>query len=157
MIEGLTGVGLNFEIKMLLLLLCGSWIAKTCFVFCRILQLQNLRKLESYKEQWWNENPNAVKCDDSGGDDGGGISIYNIGILLHHYHHTLDGWSQCDQIGLFLKVSATKFLANFSNIIGVLWVILKNVTFKRTNYVATFWPTFVKKCCFLCNIWSHLI
>ena len=44
------------------------------------MQLQNLRKLESYKEQWWNQNPNQVNCDGSGGDsDGGGISIYNIG------------------------------------------------------------------------------
>jgi hypothetical protein len=46
----------------------------------RILQLQNMRRLEVYKQQWWNENPFAKNCDEvSGGDSGGGISIYNIG------------------------------------------------------------------------------
>lgn len=35
-----------------------------------------------YKQQWWNENPFAKNCDEvSGGDSGGGISIYNIGKL----------------------------------------------------------------------------
>jgi hypothetical protein len=42
-----------------------------------------LRQLETYKEQWWNENPFAVNCDQSSGNDsGGGISIYNIGKFL---------------------------------------------------------------------------
>ena len=48
----------------------------------RILQLQNMRLLETYKQQWWNENPFAQNCDEySGGDSGGGISISNIGKL----------------------------------------------------------------------------
>jgi ionotropic glutamate receptor len=43
-----------------------------------ILKLLNLRKLETLKERWWNQNPKKRVCDNSG-DDTGGISIYNIG------------------------------------------------------------------------------
>jgi hypothetical protein len=45
----------------------------------RILKLLNQRKLETFKERWWNQNPDKKVCDDEDSDDGGGISIYNIG------------------------------------------------------------------------------
>lgn len=48
------------------------------FVICRILQLLNRRELERLKEQWWNRNPNAKKCDKQD-DQSDGISIQNIG------------------------------------------------------------------------------
>ena len=44
-----------------------------------ILKLLNQRKLETFKEKWWNQNPKRVKCEDDGAGSGGGISIYNIG------------------------------------------------------------------------------
>lgn len=44
----------------------------------RILKLLNLRKLEEWKEKWWNKNPNAVDCENYE-DSEGGISISNIG------------------------------------------------------------------------------
>jgi len=45
-----------------------------------ILKLLNQRKLETFKERWWNQNPDKKVCDDEDSDDnGGGISIYNIG------------------------------------------------------------------------------
>ncbi|CAK1555436.1 unnamed protein product [Leptosia nina] len=43
-----------------------------------ILQLLNKRKLEKLKETWWNNNPNAVKCEKQD-DQSDGISIQNIG------------------------------------------------------------------------------
>ncbi len=45
----------------------------------RILKLLNQRKLETFKERWWNQNPKKVVCEDEGDDTSGGISIYNIG------------------------------------------------------------------------------
>ena len=48
----------------------------------RILKLLNQRKLETFKERWWNQNPDKKVCDDEDSDDnGGGISIYNIGKI----------------------------------------------------------------------------
>lgn len=44
----------------------------------RILQLLNRRELERLKEQWWNRNPNARKCEKQD-DQSDGISIQNIG------------------------------------------------------------------------------
>ena len=44
----------------------------------RILKLLNLRKLEEWKEKWWNKNPNAASCENYE-DSEGGISISNIG------------------------------------------------------------------------------
>ena len=49
---------------------------KLCY---RILKLLNQRKLEAFKEKWWNKNPNKKKCEEFEEDSGGGISIYNIG------------------------------------------------------------------------------
>merc|ERR1719150_588155 len=43
-----------------------------------ILKLLNLRKLEVFKQKWWNQNPNAAKCE-TYEDSNGGISISNIG------------------------------------------------------------------------------
>ncbi|XP_032516645.2 ionotropic receptor 25a [Danaus plexippus] len=43
-----------------------------------ILQLLNKRKLEKLKEDWWNNNPNAIKCEKQD-DQSDGISIQNIG------------------------------------------------------------------------------
>ncbi|CAG4975056.1 unnamed protein product [Parnassius apollo] len=43
-----------------------------------ILQLLNKRKLEKIKEDWWNKNPNAKKCEKQD-DQSDGISIQNIG------------------------------------------------------------------------------
>merc|ERR1719495_2379876 len=43
-----------------------------------ILKLLNQRKLETFKERWWNQNPQKKICEDSG-EEGGGISIHNIG------------------------------------------------------------------------------
>ncbi|XP_068617329.1 ionotropic receptor 25a isoform X1 [Battus philenor] len=43
-----------------------------------ILQLLNKRKLEKLKENWWNNNPNAVHCEKQD-DQSDGISIQNIG------------------------------------------------------------------------------
>jgi len=43
-----------------------------------ILKLLNQRKLETLKERWWNQNPQKKICEDSG-EEGGGISIHNIG------------------------------------------------------------------------------
>merc|ERR1719445_2412398 len=43
-----------------------------------ILKLLNQRKLETLKERWWNQNPQKKVCEESD-DDGGGISIHNIG------------------------------------------------------------------------------
>ena len=51
-------------------------ITKLCY---RILKLLNQRKLEAFKEKWWNKNPNKQKCEEFEEDSGGGISIYNIG------------------------------------------------------------------------------
>lgn len=51
---------------------------KHYFLFCRILQLLNRRELERLKEQWWNRNPNAKKCEKQD-DQSDGISIQNIG------------------------------------------------------------------------------
>ena len=51
-------------------------ITKPCY---RILKLLNQRKLEAFKEKWWNKNPNKKKCEEFEEDSGGGISIYNIG------------------------------------------------------------------------------
>lgn len=48
------------------------------FAFFRILQLLNRRELERLKEQWWNRNPSAKKCDKQD-DQSDGISIQNIG------------------------------------------------------------------------------
>ena len=45
----------------------------------RILRLLNQRKLETFKERWWNQNPEKKECEDYDEDTGGGISIYNIG------------------------------------------------------------------------------
>jgi hypothetical protein len=39
----------------------------------------NQRKLETFKERWWNQNPEKKVCEDDDEDSGGGISIYNIG------------------------------------------------------------------------------
>lgn len=44
-----------------------------------ILKLLNQRKLETFKERWWNQNPEKKTCEDEDEDSGGGISIYNIG------------------------------------------------------------------------------
>lgn len=43
-----------------------------------ILQLLNRRELERLKEQWWNRNPKAKKCEKQD-DQSDGISIQNIG------------------------------------------------------------------------------
>ncbi|XP_046977759.1 ionotropic receptor 25a [Vanessa cardui] len=43
-----------------------------------ILQLLNKRKLEKLKENWWNNNPKAIKCEKQD-DQSDGISIQNIG------------------------------------------------------------------------------
>ncbi|CAK1585204.1 unnamed protein product [Parnassius mnemosyne] len=43
-----------------------------------ILQLLNKRELEKLKENWWNKNPNAKRCDKQD-DQSDGISIQNIG------------------------------------------------------------------------------
>ncbi|XP_050348568.1 ionotropic receptor 25a isoform X2 [Nymphalis io] len=43
-----------------------------------ILQLLNKRKLEKLKENWWNNNPQAIKCEKQD-DQSDGISIQNIG------------------------------------------------------------------------------
>jgi len=43
-----------------------------------ILKLLNQRKLETLKERWWNQNPDKKVCEDSD-EEGGGISIHNIG------------------------------------------------------------------------------
>nr|BAR64798.1 ionotropic receptor [Ostrinia furnacalis] len=43
-----------------------------------ILQLLNKRKLEKLKENWWTNNPNAMKCEKQD-DQSDGISIQNIG------------------------------------------------------------------------------
>merc|ERR1719187_1975995 len=43
-----------------------------------ILKLLNQRKLEALKERWWNQNPQKKTCEETD-DDGGGISIHNIG------------------------------------------------------------------------------
>nr|AFC91757.2 putative ionotropic receptor IR25a [Cydia pomonella] len=43
-----------------------------------ILQLLNKRKLEKLKENWWNNNPEAMKCEKQE-DQSDGISIQNIG------------------------------------------------------------------------------
>ena len=43
-----------------------------------ILKLLNERQLETLKDKWWNENPNAAKCPNSD-DESNGISIQNIG------------------------------------------------------------------------------
>lgn len=53
-------------------------ILKRDVLYCSILKLLNQRKLETFKEMWWNGNPKKVVCDDDD-DSGGGISIYNIG------------------------------------------------------------------------------
>jgi len=42
------------------------------------LKLLNQRKLETLKERWWNQNPDKKVCEDND-EDGGGISIHNIG------------------------------------------------------------------------------
>ena len=39
----------------------------------------NQRQLETFKERWWNQNPEKKVCEDEVEDTGGGISIYNIG------------------------------------------------------------------------------
>ena len=57
--------------------------------FCHysILKLLNQRKLEAFKEKWWNKNPNKKNCEEYEEDSGGGISIYNIGkYLLYCYN-----------------------------------------------------------------------
>ena len=53
----------------------------------RILKLLNQRKLEAFKENWWNKNPNKKSCEEFEEDSGGGISIYNIGmgVILTFY------------------------------------------------------------------------
>ncbi|GBP52442.1 Ionotropic receptor 25a [Eumeta japonica] len=43
-----------------------------------ILQLLNKRKLEKLKENWWSNNPEAMKCEKQD-DQSDGISIQNIG------------------------------------------------------------------------------
>jgi len=43
-----------------------------------ILKLLNQRKLETLKERWWNQNPQKKVCEEDD-NDGGGISIHNIG------------------------------------------------------------------------------
>ena len=43
------------------------------------MKLLNQRKLETFKERWWNQNPEKKVCEDEDEDTGGGISIYNIG------------------------------------------------------------------------------
>ncbi|XP_050678788.1 ionotropic receptor 25a isoform X1 [Leptidea sinapis] len=43
-----------------------------------ILQLLNKRKLEKLKETWWNNNPEAMRCEKQD-DQSDGISIQNIG------------------------------------------------------------------------------
>lgn len=43
-----------------------------------ILQLLNRRRLEKLKENWWNNNPKAMKCEKQD-DQSDGISIQNIG------------------------------------------------------------------------------
>jgi len=43
-----------------------------------ILKLLNQRKLETLKERWWNQNPLKKVCE-ADDNDGGGISIHNIG------------------------------------------------------------------------------
>ena len=48
----------------------------------RILKLLNQRKLEAFKENWWNKNPNKKSCEEFEEDSGGGISIYNIGMSV---------------------------------------------------------------------------
>lgn len=65
-------------------------------VFFSILKLLNQRKLETFKERWWNQNPEKKVCEDDDEDTSGGtyfylfcdhfetlnflgISIYNIG------------------------------------------------------------------------------
>ena len=72
-----------------------------------ILKLLNQRTLETLKERWWNQNPKRMYCTDDD-DSGGGISIYNIGIVQHtviqcmldfsnHVISTLFRWSiYCD-------------------------------------------------------------
>lgn len=42
------------------------------------MQLLNRRELERLKEQWWNRNPKARKCEKQD-DQSDGISIQNIG------------------------------------------------------------------------------
>ena len=52
----------------------------------RILKLLNQRKLEAFKENWWNKNPNKKSCEEFEEDSGGGISIYNIGMNVISLH-----------------------------------------------------------------------
>ena len=52
----------------------------------RILKLLNQRKLEAFKENWWNKNPNKKSCEEFEEDSGGGISIYNIGMGVISSH-----------------------------------------------------------------------
>ena len=52
----------------------------------RILKLLNQRKLEAFKENWWNKNPNKKSCEEFEEDSGGGISIYNIGMGVISLH-----------------------------------------------------------------------
>lgn len=47
-------------------------------IVCSILQLLNKRKLEKLKENWWSNNPAAMKCEKQD-DQSDGISIQNIG------------------------------------------------------------------------------
>ena len=46
------------------------------------MKLLNQRKLEAFKENWWNKNPNKKSCEEFEEDSGGGISIYNIGMSV---------------------------------------------------------------------------
>lgn len=62
-----------------------STIIKWKEYYFRILKLLNQRKLEAFKEKWWNKNPNKKSCEEFEEDSGGGISIYNIGNYFESY------------------------------------------------------------------------
>ena len=56
----------------------------TLSIVFSLLKIFNDRKIDVLKNKWWEENPDRIVCPEIKGDDkDGGISIYNIGELVH--------------------------------------------------------------------------
>ena len=105
----------------------------------RILKLLNQRKLEAFKENWWNKNPNKKSCEEFEEDSGGGISIYNIGmgVISSHfiqYKTSLHVYLLCVWIALFKKhnyFSGGVFIVIFVGIgLAILTLVFEYVYYK---------------------------
>ena len=102
----------------------------------RILKLLNQRKLEAFKENWWNKNPNKKSCEEFEEDSGGGISIYNIGmsVILAFYSIQNKSYLLCVWIALFKKhhyFSGGVFIVIFVGIgLAILTLVFEYVYYK---------------------------